>query len=361
LDQWARNETDRVAAEVDAALEAYDPARAGKALFGLIDDLSNWYVRRSRRRFWEGDPAALATLHECLETVTRLLAPFVPFITEEVHERLVRDVTTGAPDSVHLQGWPEPDTCAVDGTLREQMALVRRAVELGRSARAGSSVRTRQPLSRALVSATGWAELPEELRRHVADELNVRSLDALTSAGDLVDVTVKANFRSLGRRFGPRTPTVAAAVAAADAAALVAAVRADGAATVVVDGDDVEVRSEDLLVTESPRSGWAVASAGPETVALDLELTDELRRAGTVREVVRLVQETRKAQGLDVTDRVELWWEADGETAVALHESAESLAGEVLAVSITQGRPAAPLSSHDAPDLGLRFWLRPVG
>jgi isoleucyl-tRNA synthetase len=262
---------------------------------------------------------------------------------------------------VHLQTWPEPDVAAVDETLREQMALVRRSVELGRSARAGSSVRTRQPLSRALVSAAGWAELPEELRQHVADELNVRSLDALTSAGDLVDVTVKANFRSLGRRFGPRTPTVAAAVAEADAEALVAAVRADGTATVSVDGERVEVLTEDLLVTESPRTGWAVASAGSETVALDLELTDELRRAGTVREVVRLVQETRKAQGLDVTDRVELWWEADGETAVALRESALPLASEVLAVSITEGKPAAPLSPHEARDIGLRFWLRPVG
>jgi isoleucyl-tRNA synthetase len=293
--------------------------------------------------------------------VTRLLAPFVPFITEEVHERLVCDVTAGGPDSVHLQSWPEPDPAALDETLREQMALVRRAVELGRSARAGSSVRTRQPLSRALVSAAGWAELPEELRQHVAHELNVRSLDALTSAGDLVDVTVKANFRSLGRRFGPRTPVVAAAVAAADAEALVLAVRLHGTARVSVDGEDVDVLTEDLLVTESPRTGWAVATAGSETVALDLELTDELRRAGTVREVVRLVQETRKAQGLEVTDRVELWWEADGETAAALRESADSLAGEVLAVSVTEGRPAAPLSPHDAADLGLRFWLRPVG
>jgi isoleucyl-tRNA synthetase len=299
-------------------------------------------------------------LHECLETVTRLMAPFVPFITDEVHERLVRDVTDGAGDSVHLQTWPQPEPGAIDPALGAQMALVRRAVELGRSARAGSSVRTRQPLSRALVSAAGWSDLPGELKQHVADELNVRSLDALTSAGDLVDVSVKPNFRSLGRRFGPRTPTVAAAVAAAPAAELVAATRG-GSGTVLVDGDELALLEEDLLVTESPRSGCAVASAGAETVALDLELTDELRRAGTVREVVRLVQDTRKAQGLDVTDRVELWWEAAGETALALRESTDLLAGEVLAVSVKEGPPAAPLSPHTAADLGLTFWLRPVG
>jgi isoleucyl-tRNA synthetase len=360
LDRWARSELHRTVVEVTDALDDFDPTRAGRRLTEFIDDLSNWYVRRSRRRFWDGDPAALATLHECLETVTRLLAPFVPFITEEVHERLVLDVTEGAPDSVHLQTWPDADPAAVDLMLRDQMALVRRAVELGRSARAESGVRTRQPLSRALVSAAGWAELPDELRRHVADELNVRSLDALTSAGDLVEVTVKPNFRSLGRRFGPRTPTIAAAVAGADAAALVTALR-NGAATVRVDGEDVDLQAEDLLVTESPRSGWAVASAGAETVALDLELTDELRRAGAVREVVRLVQDTRKAQGLDVTDRVELWWEAQDETAAALREAAPLLAAEVLAVSVTEGRPAAPLSPHHAAELGLRFWLRPVG
>jgi isoleucyl-tRNA synthetase len=361
LDRWARSELHHTVTEVTEALDDFDPTRAGRRLSAFVDDLSNWYVRRSRRRFWDGDPAALATLHECLETVTRLLAPFVPFITEEVHERLVRDTTAGAPDSVHLQPWPVADPGAVDTTLIEQMALVRRAVELGRSARAGSSVRTRQPLSRALVSATGWSALPEELRQHVADELNVRSLDALTSAGDLVAVTVKPNFRSLGRRFGSRTPTVAAAVSAADPSALVAAVREQGVATVMVDGEALEVLDEDLLVTESPRSGWAVASAGAETVALDLELTDELLRAGVVREVVRLVQDTRKAQGLDVTDRVELWWEAEGGTALALRESASTLAGEVLAVTVTEGRPAAPISPHEAADLGLVFWLRPIG
>jgi isoleucyl-tRNA synthetase len=361
LDRWALSELHALVAEVDSALDDFDSARAGRALAAYIDDLSNWYVRRSRRRFWDGDPAALATLHECLEVLTLLLAPFVPFVTEEVHDRLVRDADPGVADSVHLRSWPRADESLVDRELGEQMALVRRLVELGRAARADASVKTRQPLARAMVSAAGWSRLPAALREHVAEELNVRSLDTLDAAGDLVDVTAKANYRALGKRFGQRTPLVAAAIGAADPMVLAAALRGGGTATVDVEGEPVEVGPDDVVVSETPRSGWAVAAAGGETVALDLELTDELRRAGVVREVVRLVQEARKAQGFDVSDRIELWWDAEGDTAQALAEGEATLAAEVLAVSVTHGRPNAPMAAHEAADLGLTFWLRPIG
>ncbi|MBV9097434.1 MAG: isoleucine--tRNA ligase [Frankiaceae bacterium] len=361
LDRWALSELHGLVAEVDAALDDFDSARAGRALAAYIDDLSNWYVRRSRRRFWDGDPSALSTLHECLEVLTRLLAPFVPFVTEEVHDRLVRDADPNVADSVHLRSWPEADASLVDRELGEEMALVRRLVELGRAARADAAVKTRQPLARAMVSAAGWSRLPAALREHVAEELNVRALDALDAAGDLVDVTVKANYRTLGKRFGQRTPLVAAAVGAADPAVLAGALRAGGTATVDVEGEPVEVGADDVVVSETPRAGWAVAAAGGETVALDLELTDELRRAGVVREVIRLVQEARKAQGFDVSDRIELWWVAEGETQVALAEGQPALAAEVLAVAVTEGRPNAPLAAHEVAELGLTFWLRPIG
>jgi isoleucyl-tRNA synthetase len=360
LDRWARSELHRTIEEVTAALEDFDPTRAGRRLSEFVDDLSNWYVRRSRRRFWQGSPAALETLHDCLEVTTRLLAPFIPFITEEVHERLVRDVDPSAADSVHLTRWPGTDESAIDLRLGEQMALVRRLVELGRSARAESSVRTRQPLSRALVSAPGWDDLPDELRAHIADELNVRTVEALAVAGDLVDVSVKPNFRALGRRFGQRTPAVAQAISTADPTLLTAGLRA-GNAEVVVDGERLTVSDDEVIVSETPRSGWAVSTGGGETVALDLEITAELRAAGTVREVVRLVQEARKSQGLEVTDRIELWWTADGDTADALRGSEALLAEEVLAVRIVEGEPTAPVAPHDTGDRGVTFWLRAVG
>jgi isoleucyl-tRNA synthetase len=360
LDRWALSEAHRLARDVDAALAAYDTQKAGRLLSAYVDDLSNWYVRRSRRRFWAGDPAALATLHECLYVVTLLMAPFTPFITERVWQDLFASTSTELPDSVHLASWPEVDGALVDDELADQMALVRRLVELGRAARATSSVRTRQPLGRALVAATGWERLPADLRAEVSDELNVGELIALgATAGDLVDVSVKANFRALGKRFGKGTPPVAQAIADADAAALVASLRAAGTATVVVDGAEVELGEDDVLVTETPRAGWAVASDGGETVALDLELTPALRRAGLARETVRLVQEARKSAGFAVSDRISFAWTTDDtELGEALREHGPSVADEVLATSFTEGEPstATTVSGHDT-DLGLRWWI----
>jgi isoleucyl-tRNA synthetase len=371
LDRWALSELDRTVAEVDAAMEGFDTARAGKRLAAFIDDLSNWYVRRSRRRFWDGDPAALATLHECLEVLTRLLAPFTPFVTEAVHRALVTSVRPDLPDSVHLREWPSvggADAAGADAAggagrydpvLAEQVALVRRLVELGRSARTASKVRTRQPLGRALVGAPGWASLPDELRAQVADELNVQSVAALGSAGgELVDVTVKPNFRALGKRFGAGTKAVAAAVAAADPAGLAAAVRDGGSTTVTVDGAPVALSGDELVVTETPRSGWAVAADAGETVALDLTVTPQLRRAGIAREVVRLVQEARKASGLEVTDRIALTWSAsEPEVAEAVREHAAAMAGEVLATSFTEGSVGSVAGGRRDDELGLEFSL----
>jgi isoleucyl-tRNA synthetase len=258
--------------------------------------------------------------------------------------------------------WPVVDGGFVDRELSEQVALVRRLVELGRSARTSSKVRTRQPLARALVAAPGWAALPESLRAEVAAELNVVAVDSLGDDGQLVDVVAKANFRALGRRFGPRTPVVAAAVAGGEAAALAASLRERGEASVNVEGETVTLTPDEVVVTETPRSGWAVASGHGETLALDLTLTPELRRAGLLREVVRLVQDVRRSTGLLVTDRVELWWVSDrDELTAALREGTRTLSEEVLAPSVTEGEPNAPLDPHSEPDLGLTFWLRVAG
>jgi isoleucyl-tRNA synthetase len=201
-------------------------------------------------------------------------------------------------------------------------------------------VRTRQPLRRALVPAAAFERLGEQLRAEVAAELNVLDVESLGTAADLVEHTLKANFRSLGKRFGAGTPAVARAVAGADAGAVAAALRDAGSARIEVGGELVDLGPDDVIVTEQAKQGWSVVNEHGETIALDLELTDELRRAGVAREAIRQVQDARKNAGLEVTDRIELWWDStDDENVRALEDHAELIASEVLATSLTRGAP----------------------
>ncbi|QWZ10328.1 isoleucine--tRNA ligase [Nocardioides panacis] len=345
LDRWALSEAHRLAAGVTEALEVFDTQRAGSLLAAYVDDLSNWYVRRSRRRFWAGDPAALATLHECVYVVTLLMAPLTPFITERVWQDMFAATSDELPESVHLAAWPRVDGSLVDDELGAQMSLTRRLVELGRAARADAKVRTRQPLRRALVASSAWSRLTDELRREVADELNVLAVEPLSSAGaDLVDFSAKGNFRALGKRFGKQTPVVAAAIAAADATRLAADLAEGGRTTVTVEGERLEVLADEVIVSERPREGWSVVNEQGETVALDLEITDELRLLGLARGVVRRVQEARKTSGFDVSDRIRLRWFAEGETAEAIELHGGTVAEEVLA-------PAGPERAGSVADL----------
>ncbi|GAA2379283.1 isoleucine--tRNA ligase [Dactylosporangium salmoneum] len=354
LDRWLLSDLNLLVGEVDLAMAAFDTQRAGRLLAGFVDDLSNWYVRRARRRFWRGDPAALATLHEALTTVTLLMAPLTPFVTERVWQDLVVPTVAGAADSVHLAPYPAADETLIDRGLSERMAAVRRLVELGRAARAEATVKTRQPLARVLVSPRALDALDPELATLLADELNVEAVEALH--GSLVDTTAKANFRTLGRRLGKGVQAAAKAIAAADAAALAAALRETGRATVTVDGAELELEPDDVFLTETPREGWAVAGEAGVSVALDLTITPRLRRAGLAREVIRQVQEARKAGGLEVTDRIELRYRAsDAEVAEALAEHAAGIADEVLAVDLAVGDPQWP-DVHEMD--GLTFWLR---
>jgi len=355
LDRWALSEAHRLVTDVTAAMEAFDTQRAGQLVAAYVDDLSNWYVRRSRRRFWDGDHAAYATLHECLRLVTQLMAPMAPFVSERVWGDLVAATDPQAPESVHLSQWPVPRTDLVDPELAGGMQLARRVVELGRAARAEAKVRTRQPLRRALVGTSAHARLGEELRREVAEELNVHAVEPLSSAGEgLVDHSAKGNFRALGKRFAQQTPHVAAAVAAADAGALAEALGRDGRAEVEVGGSPVEVLAEEVILSERPREGWSVVNEQGETVALDLELTPALRRAGLAREVVRMVQEARKGSGFEVSDRVVLTWAAQGDAAEAVEEHQALIADEVLATTVERVAGDAALP-HGDDELGVRF------
>jgi isoleucyl-tRNA synthetase len=367
IDRWLLSELQVLVRDTTSALEACDTAAAGQLLAGFLGDLAPWYVRRSRPRFQAGPltpdgACAFATLYTAVETVTRLMAPIAPFLTDYLWDVL----RGGSPrDSVHLAAWPVPDGRLVDDRLGAQMALARRLAGLGQAARADAAVPARQPLARALVAAPGFARLPAGLRAEVCAELNVRGLEPLDSTEEeLVRYVVRPRFPALGRHFGLGARAVAAAISAADPAGLARALHAAGAATVIVDRAAVTLAPDDVVLTPVPRPGWSVAAAGGETVALDVALSPGLRREGLARELVGLVQEARRAEGLDARDRIGLRWAtADPELAAALAEHGGLIAAEVRAADYGPADAAVGGSAgreHLAAGLGLTFWLRRI-
>ncbi len=356
MDRWILSELNKLIQSVDTALESFDSQGAGTVIAAFIDDLSNWYVRRSRRRFWDGDPVALNTLYFCLKNLTLLLAPMVPFISEHVWQSLIRVAEGEQIESVHLANFPVADKSSVDEKLSNAVALSRRLVELGRAARAESGVKIRQPLSRALVSATGWEQMSQEIKTHIAEELNILKVDGIQVAGtDLVDISVKANFRTLGTKFGADVQVIAKQITAIDAGVMVKELRKSNSYKITVElagkKKDIEIDLDDLVITETPRSGWSVASHGGESLALDLALTPDLIRAGLVREVIRAIQEERKRIGLDISDRITVNWNATGDLAAAITSGISEISAEVLATQMQQNK------AENASDNELGLWL----
>ncbi len=359
MDKWILSELNKLIVGVDQALENFDSQEAGQLLAAFIDDLSNWYVRRSRRRFWDGDEVALNTLYFCLKNLTLLLAPMVPFIAEHVWQSLIKVAEADQVESVHLADFPVANEKIIDENLSTSVALSRRLVELGRSARAESGVKIRQPLSRALVSAPGWAKISKEIQTHIAEELNILKLDGIHVAeADLVDVSVKANFRTLGTKFGADVQIIAKAITSANHSEMVKHLRENKSFKLSVDltngSKSAEIDIDDLVVTETPRTGWSVASHAGESLALDLALTPELIQSGLVREVIRAIQEERKKIGLDVSDRISVNWNAPDQVASAITSAVAEISAEVLATNLVQDKG----QSSDGNELGL--WLNLV-
>ena len=359
MDRWILSELNALVAKVDSAYSDFDSQIAGQGLATFIDDLSNWYVRRSRRRFWDGDVSALNTLYLSLKTLTQLLAPMIPFLSEHVWQELVRAAQRDEAESVHLTNFPISDKSALDADLSTSVALSRRLVELGRAARAESKIKIRQPLARALVSASGWEKMNEEIRGHISDELNVISLDELSRAGnDLVSVSIKANFRTIGARYGADVQAIASAIALADATQLVKSLRSENRLDFAYDSQGqskmAQLTAEDLIITETPKSGWSVTSHAGESVALDLTLTPALIRAGLIREIIRAIQEERKNSGFEISDRISVKWNGSEAIAEALAEGFATISEEVLALEMDHDSSLAIIESEIGLVLALR-------
>ena len=359
MDKWILSELNLLTQKVDHAYENFDSQEAGRILAAFIDDLSNWYVRRSRRRFWDGDASALSTLYISIKKLTQLMAPMVPFITEHVWQELVRTAESAESESVHLAAFPSIDEARIDLALSTSVALSRRLVELGRGARAESKIKIRQPLARALISAQGWEKMDAEIRSHISEELNVLNVDELSSAGgDLVDVSIKANFRSIGARYGADVQAIASAINEVNHETLVASLRTQPTTNLYYSKDgeakSAEISIEDVVITETPKSGWSVSSHSGESVALDLALSPELIRAGIVREVIRAIQEERKSSGFDISDRITVEWNATEETGAAIESAVSEISQEVLATAFSRNE-SLPVSENE---IGLTLNLR---
>ena len=324
LDRWIRSRLAATVERVTERMEDYDTTFAGRAVAEFVDDLSNWYVRRSRRRFWDGDPAAFATLRESLLTVSKLLAPLTPFVADEIYENL-----DGSEPSVHVCDFPAAG--ARDEELEWQMQVARDAVELGRAARAHAKVKVRQPLREAvMVAADRERAAIERFEGLVRDELNVKSLRFVSEADELGRFELKPNYRSLGPRFGKHMPRVAAAIAVLDPTAL----REGREVGVSVDGKEHKIGPDDVQLVLQPLDGYQVERSGTHAVALDLELDDELRRETLAREIVHAVQAARKGAGLRVEDRIALALGGDAALMEAARAHEDYVTRETLAVEL---------------------------
>ncbi|MGZ4313691.1 MAG: class I tRNA ligase family protein, partial [Solirubrobacteraceae bacterium] len=331
LDRWILSRLQETVQSVRDGLDNFDATNAGRAIQDFVESLSNWYVRRSRRRFWDGDPAAFATLRHCMVTVARMLAPFCPFIADEIYDNL-----DGAEHSVHLCDFPLADPAARDTELERAMDVARETVRLGLAARAQAKIKIRQPLGAAVVVATGRErEAIERLADIVRDELNVRELRFVAQADELGQIEVKPNYRTLGPRFGKNMPMVAAAIAGLDPGAVAASLREGRPVVITVGGDDHELGSDDLLIGMKPLEGYQVEREGSHAVALELEIDESLRIEGLARDIVRAVQKARQDAGLEVSDRIALTLDGDEDLLGAARAHEAYIAGETLATTVS--------------------------
>ncbi|MCA9974139.1 MAG: class I tRNA ligase family protein, partial [Anaerolineales bacterium] len=342
LDRWMQERVDETAVSVRAALNVYDAEKATQLLEALLDDLSNWYVRRSRRRFWKSEAdadknAAYLTLYRVLVNFIRILAPFIPFTSEAIYQNLVRSVDANAPTSVHHTLYPNADAASLDQRLLHKMRLAITTAGLGRAARGAADVKLRQPLAKARVNVGTQQEQDDlnDLADVLQEEINVKAIEIVTEVGELVEYKILPNNRALGPRFGKAFPKVRNALLALNPAQVAQTLQAGQPVQVEVDGEQVDLTSEDVLVQTEARGGLAIASDKGVTVAVDTQLTPALLQEGYARDVVRQVNTMRKDAGLEISDRIELAYEASGDVAAALVNFAAYIKQETLAVQIT--------------------------
>jgi isoleucyl-tRNA synthetase len=350
LDTWILARLNQVTAHCTESLAASDMHSATLAIDGFLDDLSNWYIRRSRRRFWKSTHdldkhIAYATLYHVLVKLSKLLAPIAPFVTEIMYQNLVCAVQPTAYTSVHHCSWPDIDQAAVQSDLLAQMALTRQVTSLGLGARSTVSLKVRQPLGKALVHVReGQGALTEAFTAIVAEELNVKALQFVADEAALLRFEVLPNSKLLGPRLGGQFPKVRAALAASNPAEVVHRVQAGSVVALSVDGETIELTPEEIVIRTHPAEGLAVATEKGVTVAVDTAITQALRTEGLAREIVRRIQVMRKDAGFNIEDRILTYSLAEGELSEAVATWVEYIKAETLSLELVPA--AAPPESY---------------
>ena len=350
LDRWALSRLNILVDEVTASLDGFDATTASRRIQAFVDDLSNWYVRRSRRRFWKSEndedkASAYSTLYQCLVTLARLLAPFTPFVTEEMYRNLVCSVDPAAPESVHLADYPVADRGKVDPEVTRATDLVIRTVSLGRAARNKSKIRVRQPLRQVVVATAVPAdqEALSRLAAHVREELNIKEVAFVDDDTSLVEFELRPRLPVLGPKYGPEMGKVADAINGADARTVAPRVRAG--ASVRIDGYTLEPEEIEVVTIDEP--GFATAAeptSGGLTVAVTTEVTPELALEGKARELVHRIQNMRKAADFDIAHRIEIYYDGADEIAEVFVAHAAYIQQETLAPRLVRG--PAPAGAH---------------
>lgn len=340
LDRWVLSELHILVRDVTTAMENYDVPGVTRPIGAFVDSLSNWYVRLSRRRFWEGDAAALDTLHEVLVTVSQLLAPTTPFIAEEIYQNLVVNADPSAPDSVHLSRWPSVNLARIDEQLSSDMDLAQKLTSLGHAARQSANLRVRQPLAQVVVRTRNTAEQESlnRLQQFVLDELNVKALTFADAAGDLVDVEVFPYPKQLGQKYGKGYPKIRQAMSQMDQFELAGRFGAGETVTIEADGERYEVTPEDVEVRSTPRQGYSVAESGGYLVAVTTELDKALEQEGHARELVRRIQQLRKDANLAISDRIITYVADAGLLDEVLEHFGDYVREETLSVELVHAR-----------------------
>ncbi|MDJ0698412.1 MAG: isoleucine--tRNA ligase [Woeseiaceae bacterium] len=361
IDRWALALLHETITTCTRAMDNYDAKAAGDAIESFVDQLSNWYVRRNRRRFWKStDPAdkqsAYLTLYECLRAAHLLMAPFVPFLSENVYQNLVRSVDADAPESVHMATWPVADPAWRNDDLLRDIGVVQKVVGLGRAARGQSGVRTRQPLSRLLVRAPSDAAAGalDSHRDQILEELNVKDVEFIARDAGLVSYRIKPNLPVLGKRYGKLIPAIRQALDKADGAAIAGAAARGDTFSIEAGGETLELGGDDVLVETSSAEGYACAEDAGYLTALDTTLSDELVNEGFARELVRSVQDARKQAGLEVSDRIVLGISGSDAVEKALAAHRRYVMNETLAVDWEVGQADAVYT--DERGMGSESW-----